>query len=106
MAPRELRAMSRAAALSLSDAAIDALYDEHRALVDRKYVGGLTASEARHLELIRWKLNKVQMAEASGAFERLEAFAVVAEATGRRIEAIGESFRAAMARPSGWKRGR
>jgi hypothetical protein len=47
-----------------------ALYDEHGALVDKQFADGLSTSEGRRLDLVRWHLHQLQDARQG---ERLEA---------------------------------
>jgi hypothetical protein len=38
----------------------DALYTEHGKLVDKKFAEGLSTGEQRRLDMIRWKLHRIQ----------------------------------------------
>lgn len=44
----------------------DALYIEHGNLVDKKFADGLSAGEQRRLEVVRWKLHRIQDARQGG----------------------------------------
>lgn len=95
-----------AAAVKVSQEAIDELVAERTELVTQKFRSALSAADERHLRMLEWKLERVEESEIGGALSNMESIVGHYEAFSRRVSDWVEEVKALPPSPSKHRGGR
>lgn len=82
------RQAGRRNAARISESEENALRDERRRLLEKKFDGGLTRKEANRLQYVRWSIDRIDDAREGLALDALDAAVQRYEALGDEIDSL------------------
>ena len=100
------RMAGRMNAASTSSYELNALLAERSTLLDKKFNGSMSKSEANRLELVRWSIDRIEDARFGFELDHLETMTERYEQLMTSLQKLGEQISKQTRAPSGGRRGR